>query len=174
MARQTAPKSDGEPPDDAARWRDGRVVRAVVDIASPRLCELWTYWRSLHRAEMPPGRADIDPLAIPQLLPFVMLVDVQGDPPDFRYRLVGTHITQIHRADNTGRRVADAFAGREGDAVLRFYRRVVAERATIAHRGRPVRRDGRVLDYEIIHMPLVDGRGSVNMILVGLEFTIRP
>lgn len=154
------------------------VVRAGDDVRSPPLRELWAYWRSRHRGARPPGRKDIDPVAIPHLLPYVMLLDVldgpTADPPDFRFRLVGTHITLIHRMDNTGKRVSEAFHGDERATVLRLYRRTASECAPIAYRGRPVRVDGRVLDYEILHLPLLDARERVNIVLAGLEFTLRP
>jgi hypothetical protein len=154
------------------------LVRSVDDLHSPVLRDLWTYWRSRHAGDRPPGRRNIDPVEIPRLLPYVMLLDVIDGPtpglPEFRFRLVGTHITLIHRTDNTGKRVSEAFHGEERATVLRLYRRTVADRAAIAFRGRPLRLDGRVLDYEIVHLPLVDGHDRVNMILAGLEFTLRP
>jgi hypothetical protein len=154
------------------------VVRTEGDVRSPPLRELWAYWRSRHIGVKPPGRKDIEPVAIPRLLPYIMLLDVldgpMADPPDFRFRLVGTHITLIHRADNTGKRVSEAFHGEERATVLRLYRRTVDECAPIAYRGQPLRLDGRLLDYEILHLPLLDARDRVNMILAGLEFTLRP
>lgn len=151
------------------------VVRTPEDVESPVLRELWAYWRARHDGATPPGRKDIDPVAIPALLPYVMLLDVLDGPPmDFRFRVVGTHVTVIHRADNTGRRVSEAFQGEERQTVLRLYRRTAEERAAIAYRGRPLRLDGRVLDYEIVHLPLVDRGTRVHMILAGLEFTLRP
>jgi hypothetical protein len=154
------------------------VVRAEDDVRSPLLRDLWAYWRSRHSGANPPGRKDIDPIAIPRLLPYVMLLDVldgpMADPPDFRFRLVGTHVTLIHRADNTGKRVSEAFHGDERATVLRLYRRTVDECAPIAYRGRPLRVDGRVLDYEILHLPLLGARGRVNIVMAGLEFTLRP
>jgi hypothetical protein len=158
--------------------RDGTrecLVRAEADLRSAVLRQLWRYWRARHRAGHAPGRGDIDPVDIPRLLPYVMLLDVLAtDPPDFRFRLVGTHITLMHRADNTGRRVSEAFHGDERATVLRLYRRTVAERAAVAYRGRPMRLDGRLLDYEIVHLPLLDRGERVAMILAGLEFTLRP
>ena len=39
-----------------------------------------------------PSRADIDPGEIPRLLPNLILLDVLREPPNLRYRLVGTEI----------------------------------------------------------------------------------
>ena len=48
-----------------------------------------------------PSRRDLDPCEIPQLLPYLILVDVFSDPPDFRYRLIGTQIVAQSRRDFT-------------------------------------------------------------------------
>jgi len=149
----------------------GHVVQADEDIRSGKLRQLWRYWLSLRKDGALPARRDVDPLQIPLLLPHVMLVEALPDEQDFRYRLVGTHIARIHGADNTGKCVSECFAPRECAQVVVLYRRTVREVAVIVHRGRPRRRDNRLLDYEIVHMPLADGNGQVAMILAGLEFT---
>jgi hypothetical protein len=65
-------------------------------------------------------------------LPQLVLLDVEGDPPRFRYRLVGTEVTRVRqglvKSDPTGEFV-DAVTHHQGTAaVLAHYRRVVAER----------------------------------------------
>lgn len=42
-----------------------------------------------------PSRSNFDPVDIPRLLPFTILIDVLGEPLDFRYRLLGTQIDRI-------------------------------------------------------------------------------
>lgn len=151
----------------------GYIVRGEQDIASAALRELWRYWRALHKDGRPPSRRDIDPLSIPHLLPHVMLIDVLEGGRDFRYRLIGTHIVKIHGKDNTGRLVSEAFATGESAYVIRLYRRTVESAGAIGYRGEPLRPDARVLEYEIVHLPLVDGEGRVAMVLAGLEFKAR-
>lgn len=155
----------------AAKQPVGYLVAAEADIASPRLRELWRYWLALHRGADLPTRADFDPAAIPLLLPYLMLVDVVDGGRDFRYRLVGTHVARIHGADNTGRLVSQAFPSHDAAYVMRLYRWVVEARAAVGFRGEPLRRDERILEYEIVHLPLADGGGRVGKVLVGLEFT---
>jgi hypothetical protein len=65
-------------------------------------------------------------------LPQLVLLDVEGDPPRFRYRLVGAEVTRVRqglvKSDPTGEFV-DAVTHHQGTAaVLAHYRRVVAER----------------------------------------------
>jgi hypothetical protein len=50
------------------------------------------YWRSLYVDVRLSARADIDPLDIPLLLPQIILIDVDRDVWNFRFRLIGTAI----------------------------------------------------------------------------------
>lgn len=91
------------------------------------------YWRRLRGAgDALPGRQDVDPLDIPDLLPWVNLVEVHGGPhdgpakPRFRHRLVGTGIVDMTDSDGTGRWLHDmlrtermAQVGRMLEAVAR-------------------------------------------------------
>jgi len=155
----------------AAKQPAGYLIAGEAEIASPRLRELWRHWRDLHRDGRPPTRAEFDPTAIPHLMPYLMLLDVVEDGKDFRYRVVGTHVARIHGADNTGRMVSQAFPSLDAAYVIRLYRWAVEARAAIGFRGEPLRRDARVLEYEIVHLPLAGGDGRIDKVLVGLEFT---
>lgn len=66
------------------------------------LIDGWDYWRSRRDGDALPGRSDIRPDEIMAMLPHVMLIDVQRDPWDFRYRLVGTRIAEKMHHDRTG------------------------------------------------------------------------
>ena len=155
----------------AAKQPAGYLIAGEADIASPKLRELWRHWLALHRGGNPPTRTDFDPAMVPLLLPYLMLVDVVAGGRDFRYRVVGTHVARIHGADNTGRLVSQAFPSPDAAYVMLLYRWAVETRAAVGFRGEPLRRDQRVLEYEIVHLPLADGDGQIVKVLAGLEFT---
>lgn len=69
---------------------------------SPRVARLYRYWRTLCGTRPLPQRADLDPAAIRDLLPYLMLVDITGTPARARYRLVGTIIVEMAKFDFTG------------------------------------------------------------------------
>jgi hypothetical protein len=97
-----------------------------------RLRAIHAYWDGKRRGRLMPSRADIDPLELKPYLPQLVLLDVEGDPPRFRYRLVGAEVTRVRqglvKSDPTGEFV-DAVTHHQGTAaVLAHYRRVVAER----------------------------------------------
>ena len=72
---------------------------------------LFDYWRSKFPEQGLPGRRHIDPIEIPELLSKLYLVDVvrPGDNPRFRYRLLGTDITERAGRDMTGRWLDEVF-----------------------------------------------------------------
>jgi len=62
------------------------------------------YWDSKRTGDQIPARSAFDPLIeIPALVRFMMLKDVQRDPLDFRYRLVGTGLRTHMTTDWTGK-----------------------------------------------------------------------
>ncbi|HEV8388612.1 MAG TPA: PAS domain-containing protein [Dongiaceae bacterium] len=77
----------------------------IAEITSPRIHRLYSYWQNQqrHRGGSPPRRGDIAPDQIRDLLPNIMIVDVERDPLRFRYRLVGTRVVEYNGLEFTGR-----------------------------------------------------------------------
>ncbi|TDQ84322.1 PAS domain-containing protein [Dongia mobilis] len=75
---------------------------AEVPFRSPRVAHLYRYWRELCGGRQMPSRVDLDPAAIRDLLPYLLLVDMVGTPPRARYRVVGTVIVEMAKFDFTG------------------------------------------------------------------------
>lgn len=67
----------------------------------------WSHWEKIRGARAMPSRADLDPIDIPRLLPFTILVDVLHDPLDFRYRLLGTELDRITSRNYKGLRFSE-------------------------------------------------------------------
>lgn len=97
----------------------------ISQIRSERVQRLHEYWRSKIAAQgSVPLRRDIDPIELPDLLPCLMLLDVERDPLRFRYRLVGTRVVDFSYHDFTGTYLDEAgwvevkgFTGAYVDAV---------------------------------------------------------
>ncbi len=88
----------------------------------PTLAFLRDYWDAKRGGRTMPSRADIRASDIKEHLGWVILVDVLPEAKDFRYRLIGTLVTQYWLKDSTGKTVGEAFAGKrpggsEGGAV---------------------------------------------------------
>ena len=137
----------------------------------PRLQRALNYWESKRGRRRMPARRDLDPLEIPELLPFVILTDVTHDPLDLRYRLIGTAVVDRCARDYTGLRLR-ALPGKGPGSV------VWDLRAKAVQEGRPVSREdapyvgpskeaGRVRD---LHLPLSNDGERVNMLFTVTAF----
>lgn len=90
------------------------------------------YWQRLRGDRTMPARRDIDPVDIPGLLPYVLLVDVDDEPVAFRYRLVGSIIVSRSVRDYTGMNMTDLPAQRPPSRLWDLYLRSVTERQPVA------------------------------------------
>lgn len=129
------------------------------------------YWLSIHPAAGLPGRQHVDPCAIPHLLPHLFLIDVEGPPLRFRYRLVGTAYVDLMGRDRTGRYLDEVHPGFEGE-VHRHYIDAVEQRRPVYRRGQAIfaAEKKRFLGMERIIVPLARNGADVDMILGGIVY----
>lgn len=71
-----------------------------MQLAFTQHVDLYRYWNARRQGRPMPARRDLDPAAIPALLPHLTLVDVVGKR--FRYRLMGTQIVEDLGVEMTG------------------------------------------------------------------------
>ncbi len=71
-------------------------VEASAGEPHPKVLHLIEHWRSLAPGpDLLPGRQHFDPMRVPSLLPNIWLLDViPGTPRRFRYRLLGTRLSE--------------------------------------------------------------------------------
>lgn len=98
-------------------------------ITSPRVQRLVAYWHEKRGARAMPGRDDIDPGEIRDLLPNIVMIDVE-QPFRIRYRLVGTRVADFNRLDFTGRYLDELRWDGHG-RYTRAYQRVVEGRVPV-------------------------------------------
>lgn len=146
----------------------------VETLSRPILQNLHNYWLERRRDGRLPSRADVDPIDLPSLLPYIILVDVLHDPLDFRYRLIGTKTVEVMGRDGTGKKFGELGYGEENLATLRrFYGLCAEERRPVFTRGSFLWADTvekNWLDYELVRLPLADRQGRVDMLLCAIEF----
>ena len=141
--------------------------------ADERILALYGYWDSKRGTRPFPSRADLDPVEIPRLLPFLTLVDVRADQPRFLYRLVGTGAAQLLQRELTGKPVGTGVKAGELREVIGRYDRVADEGCCLYHRAtlQEDRNDFTCVDR--IMLPLGPTPPRVTMIL-GLVVGLRP
>jgi len=135
--------------------------------ADTRVRQLYAYWRSLHPPGGGlPGRPQVDPTAIPSLLSYLWLADVQHAPLRFRYRLFGTEHVHVLGRDFTGRWIDEAHPNFVGSAAYNQFV-AAAERREVGYR----RGDTLIIlpkDYlsmERLILPLARDGKRVDMLL---------
>jgi hypothetical protein len=145
------------------QYRDNAILAAFVD-----------YWNAKRGDREMPGRQDIDPGEIPQLLPHLTLIDVLEGGARFRYRLVGTAVVDAFKRNHTGHHVDEIDAPQfardalhlQYGAVLRKRRPIYLRNIFVLATGRkavmprvlaPLSRDGRRIDMIITAMVIEYG-----------------
>lgn len=138
-------------------------------IHSLRLRQLYAYWRSKSAGGRLPSRADISPADIPQLLPYIFLIDVERDPQRFRFRLIGTQICQWAGRDVTGLYIDDPLYGDRGIRLGKQYAEVAA-RGLPLYTEQPAQRPERdYVFYDRLVLPLAQDGRTVDMLLCGAD-----
>ncbi|WP_340117735.1 PAS domain-containing protein [Pelagibius sp. 7325] len=134
----------------------------------PDLCFALEYWKSKKGDGLAPPRAAIDPIEMPQLLPRVMLVDVEtaegSEEPDFRYRLSGTGIRTVHGYDPTRLRPTQLTPRIYGQLIDAHYRAAVAAREPLAHVIVMIT-NMKQRSYARIILPLSNDGATINMLM---------
>jgi hypothetical protein len=70
---------------------------------SPRIHRFHDYWQARRAGErIIPLRQDLDPTDLRELLPNIVIIDVEREPVRFRYRLVCTRVAGFNKLDFTG------------------------------------------------------------------------
>lgn len=127
-----------------------------------RLHEYWQA-RSSRRGAMP-LRQDIEPGELRDLLPFIMLVDVEQDPLRFRYRLVGTRVVEFNHQEFTGLYLG-AIGWQDEQLLLDAYIDVTATRLPLFGYYTWELRSGALGNCEFVLLPLADEQGRINQVL---------
>lgn len=145
-------------------------------LAHPTLASLRAYWDAKRGSRLMPARADLRPAEIREHLPWIVLLDVLHGATDFRYRLIGTLITQYFKTDATGLTVTEAWApqGEEGiQGVLSILRYVTQHKLVMRCYGETGWNTIGLENFDGLYLPLSNDGESVNMLLHAFVFD-RP
>ncbi|MCC7046125.1 MAG: PAS domain-containing protein [Alphaproteobacteria bacterium] len=130
------------------------------------------YWRGLLRGRQFPARADIDPAAIPRQLEHISILDVSGDPPAFRVRLLG-QVTRDRQGLAAGNDIGAVGVDQGRDRILTRLRLCVAEARPIrgVYRYTVLGNRARQVWAEAVSCPLSsDGRLIDHVVTFGADF----
>jgi len=118
-----------------------------------------------------PRRADIDPTAIPKLLPYILMYTVMPDG-GYAIRLVGEEVVRFVGRNATGEPAGSALPPRAAAILTEILDAVVTERAPKFRAGKAHwQPDKSYRDYEACFLPLSPDGEAVDIILCGISFT---
>ncbi|MCR9212655.1 MAG: PAS domain-containing protein [Proteobacteria bacterium] len=149
-------------------------IETTKSITAPSLLSLRDYWVKARGEREFPARKDIDPLHIPKVLPVLTLVDVSHDPLRFRYRLIGTKITEMAKRDATGKWLDEDLYGDRTDDMLWIFRTCSTEKAPIAVRENIQFIDKSWVLVEALAVPLGETDERVDIIMICVEVVDNP
>ena len=144
---------------------------AYPEVSSPILRGGYEYWLGKKRDRLFPSRGDFDPMVeIPRLARNLMLLDVDHDPPDFRYRLIGISVREHLGADWTGRRWSEIAFQRPSNPIWEHHRSVVDSRQPRFLRPNYIGPHRSFLFVESAVLPLGDAQERVDMLMLFVDF----
>lgn len=148
------------------------ITAAQAKVRHPLVRQFLSYYLDIHPAEALPARSAFDPLAIPRLLPNVVLAEVvhqpDGRPARFRIKVAGDEVVDAMRMPLIGRYLDEIANTSEPTARFPIESRhaVVETGCLVYRRGKPRMRFS--LDYaevEYAHCPLAEDGVNVDHIL---------
>jgi hypothetical protein len=161
------PASDRSGPDQSQSPEPARLPEGI---RHPSLIRLYEHWEAKRGARAMPSRTDFDPVDLSYILGHLLLMDVIGPPPwRFRYRLIGSELTQRSGRDLTGRMVDELPESEYRTSVIAWHTAVVEQRTPRRSLTRRVI-DRRWQHYEILTMPLSSDGEAVDMTVTGVYY----
>ncbi len=123
--------------------------------ASRRLFE---YWQGALRDGAAPPRSTVDPADIKDILPFVLLGDIEPDPFRVLFRLIGTAIAEFSRQDFSGRYLDQlVYEPRDSVEWRVCYEYIHKRRVGVVGDNTMSFTDDRIAVYEFAILPLARG-----------------
>ena len=134
----------------------------------PACAFLRDHWEGKRGGRAMPARRDISPAALKDHLGWVMILEVLPGARDFRYRLIGTLVTQYFSQDATGMTVMEAFAP-NGEAVAKavnsVFRKCARDGVVMRTTGNANWLSEGMEEFEAIYLPLSEDGKQVTHIL---------
>jgi hypothetical protein len=137
---------------------DGSAFRAQLIVPEQR--QLYDYWMKAASGRRMPTRADINPCAIPRILPGLSLIDVSSDIDHCRVRLAGTKLREIYDREITGQLIVDMDWGDKRDYWIASYRRAIESALPTQGVLKGPRNHKEHLVQYWLKLPLADATGS--------------
>ena len=147
------------------------LIKEISEPTHKSLKEVYAYWLTKRGPRIAPPISALRSDELALFLPDMTLLEAVGDPPRFRYRLHGTRVAEAYGENLIGRFLDEIDLGSGRAGIIGLCTNVVTEcRPQVARVRYTKQRDGRLLEYERILLPLSDDGKAVNMLLCVFAF----
>jgi hypothetical protein len=148
-------------------------MRRFSMVRDHRLRQLCAYWLNLRAERWMPRRSEIDPSALPAVLPCLWLYDFL--PPDrFRCRLVGEEVKRLFDPSPRGRCLDEIFPRTYAERVQRRFMTMVEQRQASHTLGRCTVAPGREVYAERVALPLSSDGRTVDALIGASSYQFEP
>lgn len=140
------------------------------------LAFLMNYWNAKRGERAMPSRGDIRASDLKEHLGWVMIVEVLPQMADFRYRLIGTLVTQYFLSDGTGKTVTEIYAKDNplaGKGITAIFRKCARDKCIVRAFGEAGWIGEGFEQFDCLTLPLSDDGETVHMLLHAFVFD-RP
>jgi hypothetical protein len=130
------------------------------------------YWKGLCRGRPLPLSADFDPLGIQALLPYVMLIEIERAPLDFRFWLMGSRHAEIVRGDYRGTRYSALSHTARGNPVWDQHERAARAGTPVLGHVSYVGPDPKVprrIEHCLLPLSLTGERADYLMVIAAID-----
>lgn len=138
----------------------------------PGLAQLYRYWVTLSEPGLcAPLRRRFDPVAVPQLLSHLWMLDIQHEP-DFRlrYRLLGTRVEQVLGRALKGQWLDECHPWAKHPTYFARFREVMDTGVPNWRKGPPMFWHDKVSVIENVILPLSEAGQRVDYFLIETRF----
>lgn len=126
------------------------------DLADPTALEILNYWYDKRDGRRMPSPDDMNPVDFRRALPYMMMLQVDHDPFDITYRLIGEHIVNSHGVSFRGRsvRAVNEEKPKLGCLLFELFKAVAELRRPVGSGGEMEFAGGGYMKFEAVYMPL--------------------
>lgn len=139
----------------------------TIEIRTSLATTLLRYWENKRGDRTMPARRDIDPSDLVDLLPRLMLIDVEQDPRRYRFRLVGTELVTVYGRDYTNRYLDQLDVDDHFREIKKDYDAAVEDVRPVCNIFDYVMDRGKHRRFERLLLPLSEDQITVTMLLGG-------
>ena len=136
------------------------AFRRLKDLREPLCIHMLEYWKSARGARDMPRPDEMDPIRFARFMPNLLMLQVNWEPFDLTYRLLGEDIVAAHGANFRGRHVLEVNEHKAGfgSTLFEFYKFVAEARRPYAASGSLEYMGRGHVTFEGVYLPLsLDG-----------------